>query len=202
MYGTGGGPAQVMIRDFLKEIFEKIKAIINLSIEGVAPCRGDSDACLIETSEASSSVAQQKDFADVIFLDLPDACNIEMQHLEPCEERIDISDSAVNEHEIAVTTDWSNYKPSMLRKRKHKLLQQTAKGTPTKYGNTATQVLEEIGNTKAELNKLKMELLRKEDNRKMEIHQQQLQRIKLQNEHLKLQNELLSLQIDKIKNAQ
>uniref|UniRef100_A0A1Y1K3J6 Regulatory protein zeste n=1 Tax=Photinus pyralis TaxID=7054 RepID=A0A1Y1K3J6_PHOPY len=45
IYRTGGGVIENVIRDILKHIFEKIRVITTLSMEGIEPPVGDSDFC-------------------------------------------------------------------------------------------------------------------------------------------------------------
>ncbi|KAK5650418.1 hypothetical protein RI129_001447 [Pyrocoelia pectoralis] len=198
LYRTGGGAININIRDVLKDIFEKIRAIINLSVEGISPSIGDSDALnLTEASEMGTN----EEFSDV-FLINSSAPNPQLDIVEEpqphCSKDVKDSPTIIECGELTDVADWSTYKPAMLKKRKHKLLSSSSadKSSKSKY-DIPTKKLCEVATAKSELAHLKKELLIKEDKRKEELHKQQIEIAILKKEHLKLHNDLLQLQIKK-----
>ncbi|KAB0790732.1 hypothetical protein PPYR_03664 [Photinus pyralis] len=200
IYRTGGGVIENVISDILKHIFEKIRAITTLSMEGIEPPVGDSDFCSLSTSETSNfeetskSVAEAGDddqhFTQPLDDKMQDVEGIEVVYVEPCVEESVASTPA---------NDWSTYTPTMLRTKKHKLLREKKGDTTNKNALTSSKVLNEITNSKIELNKLKKDLLTQEIREKAELNKEILDTHKLKKENLRLQNELLSLQIKKLK---
>ncbi|XP_031350025.1 myb/SANT-like DNA-binding domain-containing protein 3 [Photinus pyralis] len=121
IYRTGGGVIENVIRDILKHIFEKIRVITTLSMEGIEPPVGDSDFCSLSTSETSNfeetskSVAEAGDddqhFTQPLNDKMQDVEGIEVVYVEPCVEESVASTPA---------NDWSTYTPTMLRTKKQR----------------------------------------------------------------------------------
>ncbi|KAF5289456.1 hypothetical protein FQR65_LT11829 [Abscondita terminalis] len=227
LYRTGGGPVEDNIRAVLRDIYEKIKAIINLSVQGMEPRLGDSDSITsLTASEITTTAALPCKDDHVMFECEPPHGNSE-NYTPPAagditkittivENQCTITnvDDVDNAENIQINrncdnvqiNDWSTYSPALLKTRKQKGLR-VQKNTDTKpAGSTSTKVLQGLTIAKTELLALKKKLLIKEDERNEELHKERLEGQRLFNEKLylqniekKLKNELLSVQIQNAK---
>ncbi|KAF5305655.1 hypothetical protein FQR65_LT18679 [Abscondita terminalis] len=190
LYRTWGGPVEDDIRRVIRDIYEKIKAIINLSVQGMEPRLGDSDSVIsLATNEINTNTIPYED--NSIFQcepphDLPPATGdvkITDRTEKPC-TITNVDDIVANNTQVVETDIQIN------------------------DGSTYTKALQEVTIVKSELLSLKYKLLLKEDQRNEELHKERLEGQRLLNEKLhlqnierKLKNELLSLKIANLKKS-
>ncbi|KAF5273520.1 hypothetical protein FQR65_LT17157 [Abscondita terminalis] len=192
LYRTGGGIIEDDLRDILKNLYTKIKAIINFSVQGLQPQGGDSDL-----------IAQESDAVMIIDTQV---LHEEAEHVpefvidsvpivaESKKNNTAISDDENIESTVDVDVTPGTSAMNILKRKKHTVL--TREKNKKKTNN---EILKDVTSSKSDLNKLKQELLIKENQRNEELHKERLEGLRLDNEQKRLKIKLLTMELENYK---